>query len=386
MDSAHAADARGYQPRQLVLLGGGMANLQVLSALAAKPLPEMRIILVAPFPRTIYPGMLPGFVAGRYSQDECAIPLEPLVRRAGIRWLQRSVKSLDAGSQTLQLDDGSSQHYDWLSINTGPVQNREQIERDIPGAREFGLFAHPLETFALLWPRVCELANSKALRVTVIGDHTAALELALAVRQRLPSSAVTLVIKPGDGGVDLDSPVHARLVAAMKAQRITVLQDVAVGMSAESVHLGCGAHLACDVPLIALESQSPAWLADSGLVLDGQVSRHRCLPAQYQPQQCSPSKMRARPGAHLPAATTGASCMRCGIRPTRCTFVRWQPASGSQLGQLQRHRPHPELAQRLDRPPACGALPASYILKPQLPALFGRSNGYSGCDFVHISP
>ena len=44
-------------------------------------------------------------------------------------------------------------------------------------------------------PGVCELASSKALRVTVIGDHTAALELALAVRQRLPSSAVTLVVQ-----------------------------------------------------------------------------------------------------------------------------------------------------------------------------------------------
>ncbi len=141
VDSAHPAEARGYQPRQLVLLGGGMANLQLLATLAAKPLAEMRIILVAPFPRTIYPGMLPGFVAGRYSLEEAAIPLEPLVRRAGIRWLQRGVKAVDAASQTLQLDDGSSQHYDWLSINTGPVQNREQIERDMPGAREFGLFA-----------------------------------------------------------------------------------------------------------------------------------------------------------------------------------------------------------------------------------------------------
>lgn len=309
VDSAHAAEARGYQPRQLVLLGGGMANLQVLSALAAKPLPEMRIILVAPFPRTIYPGMLPGFVAGRYTQDECAIPLEPLVRRAGIRWLQRSVKSLDAKSQTLQLDDGSSQHYDWLSINTGPVQNREQIERDIPGAREFGLFAHPLETFSLLWPRVCELASSKALRVTVIGDHTAALELALAVRQRLPSSAVTLVIKPGESGVDLDSPVHARLVAAMKAQRITVLQDVAVGMTAESVHLGCGAHLACDVPLIALESQSPAWLADSGLALDdrGQVAIDAYQRSTSHSQVFSVHDESEALVHNLPAATTGAS-------------------------------------------------------------------------------
>src|SRR3990167_10289366 len=76
VDSVPHGDARGYQPRQLVLLGGGMANLQVLANLAAHPLAEMRIILVAPHPRSIYPGMLPGFVAGHYALDECAIPLE----------------------------------------------------------------------------------------------------------------------------------------------------------------------------------------------------------------------------------------------------------------------------------------------------------------------
>ncbi len=122
VDSVPHGDARGYQPRQLVLLGGGMANLQVLANLAAHPLAEMRIILVAPHPRSIYPGMLPGFVAGHYALDECAIPLEPLVRRAGIRWLQRSVKALDATTQTLLLDDGSTQHYDWLSVNTGRLK------------------------------------------------------------------------------------------------------------------------------------------------------------------------------------------------------------------------------------------------------------------------
>nr|WP_315465142.1 FAD-dependent oxidoreductase [uncultured Rhodoferax sp.] len=309
LDSAHTTHARGYQPRQLVLLGGGMANLHMLSALAARPLPEMRIILLAPYPRTLYPGMLPGLVAGRYSMDECAIPLEPLVRRAGIRWLQRNVQALDAGSQTLQLDDGSSQHYDWLSINTGRTQNREQIERDMPGAAEFGLFVHPLETFAQLWPRVCDLASSKALRVAVVGDHTAALELALAVRQRLPASAVTLVVKPGEGGVPLDSPVHARLVTAMKAQRITVLQDVALALTAEAVHLGCGARLACDVPLIALESQSPAWLGGSGLALDGQgqLALDAYQRSSSHPQVFSATDDNEALVQNLPAAATGAS-------------------------------------------------------------------------------
>lgn len=309
VDSTPGTEARGYQPRQLVLLGGGMANLQVLSALAAKPLPEMRVILVAPFPRTLYPGMLPGLVAGRYTAEECTIPLEPLVRRAGIRWLQRSVKALDAKSQTLQLDDGSSQHYDWLSINTGPVQNREQIERVIPGAREFGLFAHPLETFSQLWPRVCELAASKALRVTVIGDHTGALELALAVRQRLPSSAVTLVIQAETDGFKLDDPVHARLLAAMKAQHVTVLRDTAVGISAQSVQLGCGAHLACDVPLIALQRQSAAWLEGSGLALDaqGQVAIDAYQRSTSHSQVFAVADHSEALAHNLPAATTGGS-------------------------------------------------------------------------------
>jgi NADH dehydrogenase FAD-containing subunit len=309
VDSTPANEARGYQPRQLVLLGGGMANLQVLSALAAKPLPEMRVILVAPFPRTLYPVMLPGLVAGRYNAEECTIPLEPLVRRAGIRWLQRSVKALDAKSQTLQLDDGSSQHYDWLSINTGPVQNREQIERLMPGAREFGLFAHPLETFSQLWPRVCELAASKALRITVIGDHTAALELALAVRQRLPSSAVTLVIKPEPDGTQHESPAHVRLLAAMKAQHITVLRDVAVGISAQAVQLGCGAHLACDVPLIALQCQSAAWLEGSGLALDaqGQVAVDAYQRSTSHAQVFSVTDESEALAHNLPAATTGGS-------------------------------------------------------------------------------
>ncbi|WP_296509488.1 FAD-dependent oxidoreductase [Rhodoferax sp.] len=309
VDSTHGTDARGYQPRQLVLLGAGMANLNVLSALAAKPLAEMRVTLVAPFPRTIYPGMLPGLVAGRYSLEECAIPLEPLVRRAGIRWLQRHVKALDATQQTLQLDDGSSQHYDWLSVNTGPVQNREQLERDIPGAREFGLFAHPLETFAQLWPRVCELAHSKSLRITVIGDHTAALELALAVRQRLAHSAVTLVIQPGEGGVQLDHPVNARLVAAMKAQRITVLQDVAVAIRADAVHLGCGAQLACDVPLIALQSQSPVWLENSGLALDahGRIATDAYQRSTNHPQVFAVADGNPMLARNLPAAAAGDS-------------------------------------------------------------------------------
>jgi NADH dehydrogenase FAD-containing subunit len=309
--TALETDARGYQPRQLVLLGGGMANLQVLADLAAKPLPEMRVILIAPHPRSIYPGMLAGMVAGHYTLDECAIPLEPLVRRAGIRWLQRQVTSLDAATQTLRLDDDSSQHYDWLSINTGPVQNRDQIERDLPGAREHGLFVHPMETFSALWPRVCELSQTRALRVAIIGSGTAAMELALAVRQRLSESAITLVAGPQSEGEALAAAdtVTGRLTQALKAQRVTVLYDTALSLKADEVQLGCGARLACDVPLIAIEGQTPAWLARSQLALDahGQPITDHYQRCNSHPEVFSVTDNSLALARNLPAATTGGN-------------------------------------------------------------------------------
>lgn len=308
--TAQETKTRGYQPHQLVLLGGGMANLQVLRAMAAKPLPEMRVILLAPYPRTIFPAMLPGLVAGHYQADDCAIPLEPLVRRAGIRWLPRSVTALDAEKRILELDDGSFQQYDWLSVSTGPVQNRAQMEFDIPGAGEFGLFAHPWESFAELWPRVCEIASKKAQRIAVIGDSLGAMELALAVRERLPDSAVTLLAKPGPGGLPIEDTgdlLQTRLLAAVKAQGITVLPDVAKSIRADAIHLGCGADLACDIPLIALESQSPAWLEDCGLAMNagGQIDIDAFQISTSHRQVFAPQDHGASLAHNLAAAARG---------------------------------------------------------------------------------
>jgi NADH dehydrogenase FAD-containing subunit len=188
-----SGDSEGYLPRQLVLLGAGHAHVEVLARLASQPLVGARITLVTPHARQIYSGMVPGLVAGHYTLDDCVIPVEPLVRRSGIRWLTRSVRGLDARAQTVQFDDGSSVHYDWLSVNTGPVINRTRMEQVIPGAREHGLFIRPIEAFANLWPQVAAMGAKRALRVAIIGAGSAGIELAMAVRQRLPNAAITLL-------------------------------------------------------------------------------------------------------------------------------------------------------------------------------------------------
>lgn len=269
-DTASQTSLAPQKTQQLVLLGAGHAHAQVLAQFAAQPLAGTVITLVSPNQRLVCANMLPGFVAGHYALDSCTIALKPLVQRSGIRWIERNAVGVDAQKQLILLDDGSTLPFDWLSVNTGTVQDRERIERDLPGAREHGLFIRPMEAFSALWPRVVEMGEERPLRIAVIGEGASGIELALAARHRLPQAAVTLVCGMEPPGSVYSTKVQLRLLAVLRQRNVTVLQDVAVSLKAGSVQLGCGADLACDVPMLATTAQAPQWLIDSGLALDGE--------------------------------------------------------------------------------------------------------------------
>lgn len=309
--------------RQLLLLGAGHAHIHVLSTLAAHPLPGVQVSLVAPYPRQMYSGMVPGFVAGRYTLDECVIALEPLLRGSGVRWLQQHVSGLDARQQTVQLDDGSTLHYDSLSIDPGPLQNRALLESKLPGARAHGLFLRPSESFAALWPQVAAMADARPLRFTVIGGDTTGAEVAMALRQRFAASSVTLLSGAQGLAVGLPASFQARLLAALKTRRITVLPDHAAVLQPGEVTLGSGAGLACDVPLICTGPHAAPWLAQSGLALDdaGFVATDRSLRCSSHPEVFS-----AGPYNHH---RTLAHNLRAAVQgtPLRST----PPGSGLQL-------------------------------------------------------
>ena len=105
--------------KRLVLAGGGHAHLQVLGALARAPLAGWQVELVTPHPSVIYSGMLPGWLAGHYTLDQCTIDLRPLAARAGVALHAGSIRALDAGARMLALEDGTARGFDLLSLNTG---------------------------------------------------------------------------------------------------------------------------------------------------------------------------------------------------------------------------------------------------------------------------
>ena len=56
--------------------------------------------LIAPYPRQLYSGMVPGFVAGHYALEDSMIALAPLFKHTGVRWLTRSATALNANARS----------------------------------------------------------------------------------------------------------------------------------------------------------------------------------------------------------------------------------------------------------------------------------------------
>lgn len=270
-DAAQANSAPSQEPlapastKRVVLWGAGLANLRFLAAFAKHPTPHTLITLVTPYATVINPRRLAEWVAGVLPLDACSTEVAQAVARSGVQWIQNNAVALDADARTLQLDDGQTLAFDILSINAGAQPHRDSIEMEMPGVREHAMFIAPLEKFASLWPRVCELGQTRPLRLSVIGAGTQAFELALAIRQRMPHAAVTWLPGPPERQQDYPAPLLQRMRAALKAQRVDVLFEPVTALTHDDVWLTGSTRLACDVPLLVLPQPVPAWLDSSGL-------------------------------------------------------------------------------------------------------------------------
>jgi pyridine nucleotide-disulfide oxidoreductase family protein len=249
--------------KRVVLIGAGHAQLAVLVALARQRLPGAEVVLVSPSERQVYSGMVPGLIAGRYRLDDCSIAVAPLAAAAGVRFVRDHAIALDAAAQTVTLADGPPIGYDVLSLNSGPTQDRERL----PGARDNALFVRPIEPFVMLWQRTRALADERGLDVVVIGSGAAGVEIALAVRHALPRGETVTLVSDGPVLASYSPRVQQRALKALKRQGVQVLPGRCTAIEASHVMLGT-LKVACDVPIVAIGSDPPAWLATSGLARD----------------------------------------------------------------------------------------------------------------------
>jgi pyridine nucleotide-disulfide oxidoreductase family protein len=269
--------------KKLLLLGAGHAHVHVLTRLAQNRPADLDITVITPYPYQTYSGMTPGLVAGHYSEQDCQIPLEPLIRAAGAKWVRARCTGIDASERRVRLSPAAQSRsqddilppdlpYHLLSITTGAVIDRVRLESDMPGTAANALIVRPIEVFASLWPRVLEQAQTRPLSVAVIGSGAAGVELLFAAEQRLRTQGMagtrfTLITGGGDPLASYPAGLRARVLRRLKRLNITLLRDSCVGMDKGIVRLGGGSELACDVPILAIGTHAPPWLQGSGLAL-----------------------------------------------------------------------------------------------------------------------
>lgn len=261
----------------IVLLGGGHAHVFVLKAFGMTPVPGVRLTLVAKELAAAYSGMLPGFVAGHYSLDDCQIDLMRLARFAGARLIHSEANGIDRAKKRVAIAGRPPIAYDLLSIDVGITPSLDEIA----GAREHALAVKPVSVFAPKWQdleaRALTLGGPR--RIAVIGGGAAGVELALAARHKLrtlaPAAGIahdafsfTLIA----GGVLLPSHnARARALArrALGEAGVEVIENIlARAITPASVELADGRSIPAGGVLISTKAAPPDWFAATDLPRD----------------------------------------------------------------------------------------------------------------------
>jgi selenide,water dikinase len=169
--------------KRLVLIGGGHSHVEVLRRFGMQPPARAELVLVSPDPDTPYSGMLPGWIAGHYTRNDCHIDVARLARFARCRWLQTSCNGINPEARLVFCENGEILPYDVVSVDVGSRS---------PGLGTFGAFEHalavrPIGVFMATWEEICRAAanGQTPRRIAVVGAGAAGAEVLLSMQHRL---------------------------------------------------------------------------------------------------------------------------------------------------------------------------------------------------------
>ncbi|WP_372602640.1 selenide, water dikinase SelD [Actibacterium sp.] len=259
--------------RDLVLIGGGHSHALVLRMWAMMPLPGVRVTVINPGPTAPYSGMLPGLVAGHYTQSDLEIDLVKLARAAGARVVLGRAEAIDRDTRRITVTGHAPVFYDIASVDIGISSDLP----DLPGFTAHAIPAKPLGPFAATWEAFAARARDGA-QVLVIGAGVAGAELSMACAHRLRQQGVTgtvHLLEAGDRPLrDIGDGARRALLARMQANGVQLrtgarISRVVVG----GVDLADGQHLPGDLVIGAAGARPQDWLEQTGLdLVDGFIA------------------------------------------------------------------------------------------------------------------
>ncbi len=259
------------RPQRILLVGGGHSHVEVLRRFALRRDPRIALTLVSPDAATPYSGMLPGLVAGHYTEEEAHIALAPLAAWAGAQLIVDRVVALDLNSRIATLASGMREEFDLLSIDIGSTP-----DTSAPGAGVLALPVKPVAGFLAGWARMqAEAADGKVRAIAVVGAGAGGVEVLLAMQYRL---ADALGARAPRFALITDQPtvlaqhspiVRARLGRILVERGVVLhLQSGAVAVEPGTVVVTSSRRIAVDRIVWATAASVQPWLAASGLACD----------------------------------------------------------------------------------------------------------------------
>lgn len=183
-----------------MLVGGGHAHLGVLESMVRSPWPRGEVILVSSHPHHHYSGMVPGFLEGRYREEELRFDLAALCRGAGVRFVHGTARRIRLGAQQrdsptepaghVDLDEASLP-FDVASLDVGSTTGL----RSVAGAEEHAAGLRPMGRAVELRKRIDARIRAgeegDAVSVVIVGAGAGGFEVALTLHQRIGDAGRT---------------------------------------------------------------------------------------------------------------------------------------------------------------------------------------------------
>ena len=332
--------------RTLVLAGAGHAHVEVFRRWERRPIPGVSLVLIVDRNPAIYSGMVPGFVAGQYRQDEIAIDGVGLAARAGGRVVLESVTRIDARRQQITCQRGTTVSYDIASLDLGSTV----IGRDLRGAADHALPARPIEGLIAgvedLIARARTGGSGEPFALVVVGGGAGGVELAFCFEARLRSetgrSARVTLLDQSEGLLPRSPPALANRVARAARRRGILFRGGAriVGVNGATLLLASGEKIEADASVWVLGPAAHGFLRSSGLPVDGRgfVRIEPTLQVEGNPTLYAVGDCAALPGMRK----AGVYAVRAG--PILDANLRSVLAAEP----LRRYRPQPEFLSLLN--------------------------------------
>ncbi|PKG98329.1 selenide, water dikinase SelD [Paraglaciecola sp. MB-3u-78] len=261
----------------LVFIGGGHSHSLVLRILAMKPIKNVRLTLITDTLLTPYSGMLPGYIAGHYSEEETHLDLNKLCKAAQVRLIHGRVNGIDVANKTIQLENQASIGYDKVSINTGSTPNV-----NVEGAREFAVGVKPVSQLTATWRKLLaektkdtndKSSTQNTAHWAVIGGGAAGIEMVLAIAYRFKQAGEALKLSLVQSGAKLlpgsHKNVQKQVTIALKQYDIDLITGFRVSrVTKNEIESDTGNSLSIQRSIWCTPATAPIWPKLAGLDTD----------------------------------------------------------------------------------------------------------------------